>query len=368
MVAVFSAPYAYAESNASGVLAISPVVDDIWVIVVAACVMIMQVGLLLRTAGSMRPKDMLMVARTNILGFALAVITFAVVGVTLAFGRSDGLPFGSGPGFTLFDDLVSGQPALVLFQLMLGGVAVTIFSGSVAERISLKALILACLFMAGLIYPVFLHWAHGDRLFPNLTAFLANLDFVDLAGGVSIHATAGWIALAACMVVSPRTEVSVPGGSRIQLHGRNAIVSAAGALLLVVGWAGLNGGLASTYGASVPAVIANSLLAAGMGACIACLIALRTEQRILPERLIIGMLGGLAAISTGSGLLDITGALITGGLGGLVAIFGNAFVAHRLKVSDPTGVIGVHAFSGAAGALLLPLIVSLAHLPADGRL
>lgn len=366
IVAVFSAPYAYAESGLPGDHTISPAIADIWMIVVAACVMIMQVGLLFRSAGSGRPGNSLKFARTNLLGFVLAVIAFAFIGATLAFGQSQVFPFGTGPGLSLFDDLTSGQSALIVFQLMLGGVAITIFSGSVAERMTPKAFAAACLFVAGLVYPVFLHWARGDLLFPNLTAFLASLDFIDLAGGVSVHATAGWVALAACMAIGSQDKGAF--FLRSQVPGHNAIFSAAGALLLFIGWVGLNGGFAIAYGGSAPAVIVNSLLAGGMGASIGFLTALRTDRQVLPERLISGMLGGLAAVTAGAGLVDVTGALVIGGIGGAVAICGNLFVAHRLKVSDPMGVVGIHAFAGSAGAVLLPLIAPLAHLPAGGRL
>jgi len=358
VAAVLSVPRAYAEDGFAGHQMISSAVNDLWVIVVSACVMFMQVGLLFRMAGSARPGNSLTVARTNLLGFVLAVVAFALVGATLAFGQSQLLPFGTGPGLSLFDDLASGQAAMILFQLMLGGVAVTIFSSSAAGRMAPKAFILACLIVAGVLYPVFLHWVRGDMIFPNISAFLANLDFVDLAGGVTVHATAGWITLAACMVI----------GSRSHGSGRNVIFSVAGALLLLVGWAGLNGGFAMARDANMPAVIVNSLLAGGAGACCGYLVALRADRQVLPERLISGMLGGLAAVTAGSGLFDVTGALVVGAIGGVVAICGNLFVAHVLKVDDSMGVVGIHAFAGAAGALLLPLVAPLAHLPASGRL
>ncbi len=355
---VFSASYAYAESIVSGDHPISPVIDDIRIIVVAACVVLTQVGLLFRAAGAGRPSNAFLVAKANLLGFVLAVVAFALVGVTLAFGRSQMFPFGTGPGLSLFDDVVSGQAAMILFHLMLGGVAITIFSGAIAERMAPRAMVLGCLFMAGLAYPVFLHWVRGDMLFPNLTAFLASLDFVDLAGGISVHATAGWIVLAAFMVI----------GSRFEVHGRKIILSTAGALLLFAGWVGLNGGFAMAYGASVPAVIANSLLAGGMGACIGYLIGLRKRRQAAPEHLIVGMLGGVAAVTSGAGLLDVRGALIMGAAGGAVAIGGNLFVARILKVNDPRGAVGIYAFAGSAGAVLLPLVAPLVHLPAESRL
>lgn len=365
--ALVAPPYAFAESDLPGGRARPAAIDDVWTLVVAGCVMIMQIGLLFLAVGSGRSGSSLVVARKNLLGFVVALVAFALVGFTLAFGQSYSLPFGTGPGLSLFDDMGHGLGGMILLQLMLCGIVVTIFSGAVAGRITPKTFVLAGFVIAGLVYPVFLHWARGGMLFANVTAFLSNLEFVDLAGGVSIHATAGWIALAACMVLGPQAGGFFRDGSSAWAPGRNAIFSAAGAFLLFIGWTGMNGGFALADGLSVQAVILNSLLAGGMGACIAYLIGSRIDRQVLPERLIAGLLGGLAAVASGAGLLNVTGALVMGGIGSAVAIFGNIFVARGLKVDDPIGVVGIHALAGSAGALLLPLIAPLAQLPAGGR-
>lgn len=367
-VAVFSAPYAYAESGFPAGHARPAAVDDLWTLVVAGCVVVMQLGLLFLSAGSGLSGNSLEIARKNLLGFVLAIVVFALAGFTFAFGQSSSLPFGTGPGLSLIDDAAPELSAIVLFQLMLCGMAVTVFAGSVVGRLAPKAFVIACVFMAGLVYPIFLHWTRGDMLFANLTAFLSKLDFVDLGGGVSIHATAGWIALAACMVLGPRNGGMLLGRSRAHVPGRNVLFAVAGGLTLFIGWAGLNGSFALAGGENMPSVIVNSLLAGGTGACIGCLIALRRDRQVLPEKLISGMLGGLAAVTAGASILDAPGALIVGGIGGAIGIFANLFVARQLKVEEPMGVVGIHAFAAVAGALLLPLVAPVAHLPAGGRL
>ncbi len=360
--------HAYAKSDLTTDYARPASVDDMWTMLVAACVVVMQTGLLFLTAGSGLSGKSIVIARKNLLGFVLAIIVFALIGFPLAFGEASSLPFSTGLGLSLIADVAPQSSAAVLFQLMLCGIVVTIFSGSVAGRMSPKAFVLVCIVIAGLVYPVFLHWARGNLLFSNLTAFLSNLDFADLAGGVSIHATAGWIVLAACMVLGPQSGGMMPADFRGQVPGRNVLFSVAGGLALFAGWAFLNGGFAMADGKSLPAVLVNSLLAGAMGACIGCLIARRMDRQVLPERLICGMLGGLAAVTAGAGILDVPGSLVVGGMGGAVAIFANLFVARQLKVEEPTGVVGIHAFAAVAGALLLPLVAPIGQLPAGGRL
>ncbi len=80
---------------------------------------------------------------------------------------------------------------------MFCGTAATIISGAVAERMRLSAYIWCSVLTAGLIYPVFAHWAWGQVLFSDATAMLANIGFVDFAGSTVVHSTGAWIALAA---------------------------------------------------------------------------------------------------------------------------------------------------------------------------
>jgi len=356
--------YAFADD----VMSRASRLDMTWVLVAAGLVMMMQVGFLLLEAGMVRSKNSINVAQKNLLDFVFGVVAFAAVGFMIAFGTSGSLPIGMQSDFYFLRNIDPWQSAFFVFQVMFCGTAATIVSGAVAERMKLPAYVFGSLFMSGLIYPVFVHWAWGSALFANNASFLTDMGFVDFAGSTVVHSTGGWVALAACMVIGPRIGKFNADGTPVRIAGHSPVLSTTGALLLFIGWIGFNGG--STFSASdtVAPIIVNTVLAGGMGTCVGYVIGFYQDGVILPEKANSGMLGGLVAVTAGSHILDPESALMIGAIGGAVAIFGNAFVENRLKIDDAVGAIGVHAFAGVAGTLLLALLAPVEHLPAGGRL
>src|SRR5690606_34171472 len=97
--------------------------------------------------------------------------------------------------------------------------------------------------ITGLIYPVFGHWAWGNLFYTKGTAgFLQAQGFVDFAGSTVVHSVGGWIALAAILIIGPRTGRFPKGQSPRKISGHNIPVAILGALLLWFGWFGFNGG------------------------------------------------------------------------------------------------------------------------------
>ena len=342
--------------------------DITWMIFAAALVMLMQVGFLLLEAGMVRSKNSINVAQKNLLDFVFAVIAFAAVGFMIAFGRSNGMVMGWDAGLYFLRDVDTGQAAFFVFQVMFCGTVATIVSGAVAERMKLPAYVFGSLVLSGFIYPVFVHWSWGSALFANASSFLAELGFIDLAGSTVVHATGGWVALAACLVIGPRIGRFREDGTVVRIAGHSPVLSTTGALLLFIGWLGFNGGSTLSASDAVPMIILNTVLAGGMGTCVGYVIGFYQDGVILPEKSNAGMLGGLVAVTAGCHLLDPASAMIVGALGGSVAIFGNAFVVQKMRVDDAVGAIGVHAFAGVAGTLAVALFAPLADLPAGDRL
>ena len=61
---------------------------------------------------------------------------------------------------------------------------------------------LFCVFISGLIYPIFGSWAWGSLF--NGSGWLEGLGFIDFAGSTVVHSVGGWAALAGAMVLGPR--------------------------------------------------------------------------------------------------------------------------------------------------------------------
>ncbi len=339
-----------------------------WLMAAAGMVMMMQVGFLLLEAGMVRSKNSINVAQKNLLDFVFGAVAFAAIGFMFAFGASGWLPVGVDGDFFFLQRLDSWESAFFVFQVMFCGTAATIVSGAVAERMKLAAYVFGSIFLSAVIYPFFVHWAWGAALGPNSGAFLANLGFVDFAGSTVVHATGGWISLAACAVIGPRLGRYDSEGRPVRIAGHSPVLSTTGALILFFGWIGFNGGSTLSANADVAPIILNTVLAGGIACCVGYVLGYMQDQIVLPEKSLCGMLGGLVAVTAGCQVLQPGGALIVGALGAAVAIFANDFLERKLKIDDAVGAIGVHGFAGVAGTLALALLAPVDRLPAGGRL
>ena len=340
--------------------------DMIWVIFAAALVMLMQVGFMLLEAGSVRTKNAISVAQKNLLDFAFAALAFGVVGFAIAFGASSSvLPLGTDVELFLLQSIDSSTATFFVFQVMFCGTAATIVSGAVAERMRLRAYIVLSVILAALIYPLFTHWAWGNALTPSSGAFLANMGFVDFAGSTVVHATGGWFALAACLLLGARQNRFVDGPP-MRIGGHSAVLSSAGALFLFVGWIGFNGGSTLAASNAVPGIILNTLMAGSAGGVVGYGM-MWFRGAMLPERAINGMLGGLVAVTAGCHLVSPLAALFLGMLGGLTANAANSFLERRLRIDDAVGAVGVHAFAGVVGTLGVAILAPVDLLPTGSR-
>ena len=86
---------------------------------------------------------------------------------------------------------------LWLFQYGFASASTTIVSGSLAERVNVKAYLVFSLIITGWIYPVIAHWAWGN-------GWLYSLGYQDAAGAGVIHLTGGLCGLIGAIECGPR--------------------------------------------------------------------------------------------------------------------------------------------------------------------
>ena len=253
------------QANSAALTATAANIDMVWILVAAGLVLLMQVGFMLLEAGMVRSKNSINVAQKNMLDFTFSVMLFAAVGFMFAFGASNGFWIGADPSFAFLSGLDSWGLAFFTFQVMFCGTAATIVSGAVAERMPLTAYVLGSVVIAAFIYPVFVHWAWGNALIDDGSAFLANMGFVDFAGSTVVHGTGAWVALAACMLIGPRKGRFDEAGRPVRIQGHSPVLATAGAVLLFVGWIGFNGGSTLKASPEIAGIVANTVLAAATG-------------------------------------------------------------------------------------------------------
>ena len=179
--------------------------DIIWILFCSILIFIMRAGFMCLEAGLRHTKNSINVVIKNLSNLGISILLFWAFGFGMMFGISGNGWIGSSHWFFSFchspDDFFS---AFFIFQAMICAISATIFSGSLAERISYKGYIILTLFIAGVIYPIFGHWAWNTIFTGSGEGWLVKLGFVDFAGSTVVHSVGGWFALAALIVIGPR--------------------------------------------------------------------------------------------------------------------------------------------------------------------
>jgi Amt family ammonium transporter len=328
--------------------------NHVWVMTAAALVLLMQAGFLLLEAGMVRSKNSINVAQKNVADFFVSAACFAVFGFMIMFGPTVMGLFGSPGTLWGYSGLDDWTYTFFVFQVAFAGTAATIVSGAVAERMSYAAYIVLAAVVGLLIYPVFGHWAWGAGLVTDNKPWLAASGFIDFAGSTVVHSVGAWIALAGIIILGPRIGRFDANGKALPIHGHSHVLSAMGAMLLLVGWIGFNAGSTAAASGAVSKIAANTLLGASFGGIVAMLIGRAKDGTYLTNRLVNGLLAGLVGITAGCDAVGPKGAIAIGAICGASVVFVEDFVLHRMKLDDVVGVVGVHGVSGVLGTLLVP--------------
>ncbi|MFK8024870.1 MAG: ammonium transporter [Ilumatobacter sp.] len=317
-------------------------IDHLWLLVCTALVLLMQGGFLLLEAGMTRAKNYINVAVKNLTDLGLAVALFWLVGYGLMFGTD----LGGVVGTSLFGiDLTTATPdvtTMFLFQVVFAGTTVTIISGAIAERTSFPGYI-GIVFAMAVIYPVFGHWTWGG-------GWLGELGFVDFAGSTIVHSIGGWAALAAALIIGPRTGRFAADGTPQPIRPSNLPLAMTGTILLWFGWLGFNGGSVLAFDMSVPGVIAVTMIGGAFGLLAALFVSWWRAGYPTPIAPLNGALAGLVAVTAGAHALPTWAAAIVGAIGGLVALWVEALLERR-GLDDAVGAIPVHLGAGVWGTL-----------------
>ena len=327
----------------------------------AAVVFLMQAGFCLLESGLVRSKNSINVAAKNVLDCSLSMLLFATVGCSVMFGTSiagwAGVPFSI--DFTSDPKLL----AFMLFQLVFCSTATTIVSGAVAERIRLSTYLLIALVVSAVVYPLFGHWAWGGMIEGTGQGWLAQLGFMDWAGGSVVHIVGGFAALAAVHCI----------GSRIGLKNKNVTggysltLAILGCFLLWFGWWGFNGGSGLAISESLPKIILTTNAGAICGGLAATIYSMKKDYRIDVVDLVCGVLAGLVAVTPSCNIISFSSACLIGAVGSLLAVKSSE-ILKQLDVDDAVGAFQVHGVAGVWGVIALGFFANEVDLVAGSRL
>ncbi|MCA9212950.1 MAG: ammonium transporter [Planctomycetales bacterium] len=310
-----------------------------WLLVCAILVFLMQAGFCCLESGLVRSKNSINVSIKNLVDCCLAGILFWIVGFGMVYG--DSFHGVIGTSSFLFDSPDAETIAFFLFQLTFCAASGTIVAGAVAERMRLVGYLTVATLIAGVIYPVFAHWAWNDN------GWLAKIGFRDTAGATVVHSVGAWVALAACVVIGPRIG-RFDSKDSAQFSGHNIPLAAVGVLLLWFGWFGFNGGSLGELNSSTPRIVAATALAGCSGGLIGLSIGWIAERRLDVVLVMNGILAGLVSVTAGCDAVSLFSAVAIGGGGAVVMWFGTKFL-ERVGIDDAVSAIAVHGAAGIWG-------------------
>ena len=336
-----------------------------WMMTSAALVLFMTLpGLALFYGGLVRRKNVLSIL-AQCLGLAgMVTILWWICGYSLAFspgsGLLGGLSFAFLRGVGVAPNGAYGQwvpqNLFAVYQLMFAIITPALTVGAIAERMKFKAVMLFSVVWMFLVYFPVAHLIWGaDGWMNGLFNPGAGIRAIDFAGGMVVHMTSGWSALALCLVVGKRR-----GHGREPMPPHSMVFCMTGTGMLWAGWYGFNAGSA----VAADGVAVNAFVTTTLSAAAGCFSWSTIEyfRRGRPSVLgfCSGAVAGLATITPASGFVSAGSAVLIGLLAGGATYLACNHLKARFGYDDSLDTFGVHAVGGTLGTLLTGVFATVA--------
>jgi Amt family ammonium transporter len=363
-------------------------INFVWTLVAGFLVMFMQAGFAIVETGLCRAKNANHTMMMNFMVYGVGMLGYYLCGFAIQeggvgaianlggtaplnaeytvhlFGKDLGL-FGMN-GFMLTGNTYDvGVMVMFLFQMVFMDTALTIVTGTAAERWKYSAFLVSSFVMGALTYPLFANWAWGGGWLATLGSnFGLGHGYSDFAGSGVVHSIGGVTALAMGMMIGPRIGKYRRDGSANAIPGHDITMVLLGCFILAFGWFGFNPG--STLGASangnlrIASVAVNTMLAGMTGSFAAMFYMWFRYGKPDASMTGNGLLAGLVAITAPCGFVNPVASCIIGLVAGVLVCVSVEFIDRVLKVDDPVGAISVHGANGLWGVISVGLF-------ADGR-
>ena len=350
--------------------------DTLYFLMMGAFVMWMAAGFSMLEAGLVRAKNTTEILTKNVALYSIACIMYMLVGYNLMYPGDAVNSFWPGISFLLGAE---NDPATVLsvtgdewysgsyysgrsdffFQVVFVATAMSIVSGSVAERMKLWPFLAFCVVLTGFIYPIQGFWKWGG-------GFLDAMGFSDFAGSGVVHLTGATAALAGVWLVGARKGKYGKDGKIHALPGANLPLATLGTFILWLGWFGFNGGselvISNVSEANAVAAVFVNTNAAAVGGVIAALLTAKVVLGRADLTMVLnGALAGLVSITAEPLMPSPLTATLIGAVGGVIVVL-SVLALDRIRIDDPVGAISVHGVAGIWGLVAVPITNSDASL------
>ena len=315
----------------------------------ASLVMLMTPGLAFFYGGLVARKNTLSIMMQSFMSLGWTTVLWIAFGYSMCFGPDIhgiiGNPFTyfflRGVTLsTMFAGNDAGIPLVVhiAYQMMFAIITPALITGAFANRVTFKAYFWFLTAWLIFVYFPFVHMLWSPD------GLLAKWGCEDFAGGIVVHASAGFAALASVLYVGKRYI--------IENRPHNVPLIALGTGLLWFGWYGFNAGSELRVDAVTASAFLNTDVAASFAAIAWLLIEWAYGRQPKFVGLLTGAVAGLATITPAAGYVSPVTAIIIGIAAGIVCYFAVA-LKNRLGWDDALDVWGVHGVGGFLGITLL---------------
>ena len=320
--------------------------DVLFMMLGAVMVFAMHGGFAFLEVGTVRKKNQVNAMVKILVDFAISTLIYFTIGYGIAYGI-----FLFQPASELLADNQGYELVHFFFLLTFAAAIPAIISGGIAERSKFWTQALAAGIFVAFAYPLFEGMVWGQITFLGqegswLAGLTGGVPFHDYAGSVVVHSMGGWIALTAVIILGPRFGRWDSEGRSRPIPISNVPFMALGSWMLCVGWFGFNVMSAATLQGISGLVAINSLFAMA-GGIIAALLISKNDPGFIHN----GALAGLVAICAGSDQVHPLGALVIGGLAGVIFVKGFTWEQEKLKIDDVLGVWPLHGIAGSWGGI-----------------
>jgi Amt family ammonium transporter len=323
-----------------------------FMLLATSLVMLMTPGLAFFYGGLVGRKNVLAIMIQSFVSMGWTTVIWFICGYSLCFsgdvggvignldqaffhGISASTPYPGNPNLPLF--------VFIAYQMMFAIITPALITGAFTNRVRFGAYMVFLTAWLLLVYFPFVHMVWGGGL-------LADWGVKDFAGGIVVHAIAGFAALASVLYVGRR---------KIPDRGMHSIpLVALGTGLLWFGWYGFNAGSELQVDAITGLAFLNTDCAASFAAITWLAIAWIVEKKPKFVGLLTGAVAGLATVTPCAGYVSTPIAVIIGIASGVVCYYAVS-LKNKLQWDDALDVWGVHGVGGVLGTICLGLFGSV---------
>jgi Amt family ammonium transporter len=355
--------------------------NSAWLYASSALVLLMTPGLAFFYGGMTRAKSTLNMIMMSFSSIGIVSVLWVIYGYSLTFAPDKG---GHGLIGNLSIRFLHNETqlsvtnhlydyAFIAFQLMFAIITLALVSGAIADRMKFNAWIVFSVAWISLVYFPVAHWvfsfgvpisdpAHqkgGAGVAASYVAgtggwIVSKLGAFDFAGGTAVHINAGAAGLALCLVLGVRK-----GYKKDPMRPHNMPLVMLGTGLLWFGWFGFNAGSELAADGHSGEAFINTQVATAAALLGWILVERIRDGHFTTLGAASGAVAGLVAITPACGSVSPSGAIVVGGLAGMVCAVAIG-IKNIFGFDDSLDVVGVHMIGGLFGTLSIGFMATAA--------